>query len=208
MAEIEIVNAENKKVGTATLSPEVFEAPIREHLVQQYVTMQLAGRRRGTAATIEKRGDISGGGSKPWRQKGTGRARQGSIRSTIWRGGMTVFGPRPRSYDIKMSKKSRKLAIKSVLAERLQSNNIQVVEALSLAEPKTKQAVTLLNALGLPARTLFLVAEKNPNLELAVRNLPQANVLAVDGVNVFDLLAHEKIVCTPESLKKLEERLS
>lgn len=208
MAELEIVNSENKKVGTATLSPEVFEGPIREHLVQQYVTMQLAAKRRGTASTIEKRGDIAGGASKPWRQKGTGRSRHGSTRSTIWRGGMTVFGPHPRSYAVKMSKKSRKLALKSVLAERLQSNKIQVVEALTLAEPKTRQAVALLKTLDLPAKTLFLVAEKNPNLELAVRNLPQVNVLSVDGVNVFDLLVHEKIVCTPESLKKLEERLS
>lgn len=208
MAELEIVDTENKKVGTATLSPEVFEGPVREHLVQQYVVMQLATRRRGTAATIENRGDISGGGKKPWRQKGTGRARHGSTRSTIWRGGMTVFGPRPRAYTHKLSKKSRKLAIRSVLAERLQSNNIQVVESLNLEGPKTKQAVALLGKLGLPEKTLFLVAEKSPNLELAVRNLPQTNVLSVDGVNVFDLLVHQKIVCTPDSLKKLEERLS
>ncbi|MCF8721740.1 50S ribosomal protein L4 [Nitrospina gracilis] len=208
MAELEIVDTENKKVGTATLSPEVFEGPVREHLVQQYVVMQLATRRRGTAATIENRGDISGGGKKPWRQKGTGRARHGSTRSTIWRGGMTVFGPRPRAYTHKLSKKSRKLAIRSVLAERLQGNNIQVVESLNLEAPKTKQAVALLGKLGLPEKTLFLVAEKSPNLELAVRNLPQTNVLSVDGVNVFDLLVHQKIVCTPDSLKKLEERLS
>ncbi|CCQ90309.1 50S ribosomal protein L4 [Nitrospina gracilis 3/211] len=208
MAELEIVNTENKKVGTATLSPEVFEGPVREHLVQQYVVMQLATKRSGTASTIENRGDISGGGKKPWRQKGTGRARHGSTRSTIWRGGMTVFGPRPRAYTHKLSKKSRKLAIRSVLAERLQSNNIQVVESLNLEEPKTKQALALLGKLGLPEKTLFLVAEKNPNLELAVRNLPQVNVLSVEGVNVFDLLVHQKIVCTPDSLKKLEERLS
>ncbi|MGP0566885.1 MULTISPECIES: 50S ribosomal protein L4 [unclassified Nitrospina] len=208
MAELEIVNTENKKVGTATLSPEVFEGPVREHLVQQYVVMQLAAKRSGTASTIENRGDISGGGKKPWRQKGTGRARHGSTRSTIWRGGMTVFGPRPRAYTHKLSKKSRKLAIRSVLAERLQSNNIQVVESLNLEEPKTKQALALLAKLGLPEKTLFLVAEKNPNLELAVRNLPQVNVLSVEGVNVFDLLVHQKIVCTPDSLKKLEERLS
>ncbi|MGP0628634.1 50S ribosomal protein L4 [Nitrospina sp. 32_T5] len=208
MAELEIVNTENKKVGTATLSPEVFEGPVREHLVQQYVVMQLAAKRSGTASTIENRGDISGGGKKPWRQKGTGRARHGSTRSTIWRGGMTVFGPRPRAYTHKLSKKSRKLAIRSVLAERLQSNNIQVVESLNLEEPKTKQALALLAKLGLPEKTLFLVAEKNPNLELAVRNLPQVNVLSVEGVNVFDLLVHQKIVCTPDSLRKLEERLS
>ncbi|CAI2719438.1 50S ribosomal protein L4 [Nitrospina watsonii] len=208
MAEIEIVSTENKKVGTATLSPEVFESPIREHLVQQYVTMQLAARRSGTAATKEGRGEISGGGKKPWRQKGTGRARAGSSRSAIWRGGMTVFGPRPRAYTNKLSKKSRKIAIRSVLAERLQNNNIHIVESLNLEEAKTAQAVALLGKLGLPGSTLFLVAERNPNLELAVRNLPQANVLSVEGVNVFDLLVHDKLVCTPDSLKKLEERLS
>ncbi len=208
MAKVDIVNTDNKKVGTATLSPDVFEAPIREHLVQKYVIMQQGKKRRGTASTKQSMSELRGGGAKPWRQKGTGRARAGSIRSALWRGGLTTFGPSPRSFDVKMSKKSKKLAIKSVLTERAQNSNIQVVESLALAEPKTKQALALLKTLGLPEKTLFIVAEKDKNLELAVRNLPRTDVLPVEGVNVFDLLMHEKIVCTPEALKKIEERLN
>ncbi len=208
MAEIDIVDKDNKKVGTATLSPDVFEVPVREHLVQKYVIMQQGAKRGGNAATKQSYSELSGGGAKPWRQKGTGRARAGTNRSAIWRGGLTTFGPSPRSFDVKMSKKSKKLAIKSVLSERASNNNIQVVESLVLSEPKTKQALELLKALGLPEKTLFIVAEKDKNLELAVRNLPRTDVLPVEGVNVFDLLMHEKIVCTPEAIKKIEERLN
>ena len=121
---------------------------------------------------------------------------------------MTVFGPQPRSYAFKLSKKSKKIALKSVLTDRVRNNGLQVVESLALAEPKTKAAVELINKLGLPPKTLFVVAEKDKNLELAVRNLPNTDVLPVDGLNVFDLLCHEAIVCTPESIKKIEERLN
>jgi len=208
MAEVDIVNKDNKKVGTATLSPDVFGVPVREHLVQQYVVMQQGKKRRGTAATKQSYSELSGGGAKPWRQKGTGRARVGTSRSALWRGGMTTFGPSPRSFDIKMSKKAKKLALKSVLTERALNNNIQIVESLALSEPKTKQAMALLKALDLPEKTLFIVAEKDKNLELAVRNLPRTDVLPVEGINVFDLLMHERIVCTPEAIKKIEERLN
>ena len=121
---------------------------------------------------------------------------------------MTVFGPSPRSFSFKLSKKSKKLAIKSVLTDRARNNGLQVVEGLTVSEPKTKAAAELMKKLGLPPRTLFLVAEKDKNLELAVRNLPNADVLPVEGLNVFDLLCHETIVCTPESIKKIEERLN
>lgn len=208
MAEVDIVNKDNKKVGTATLSPDIFGAPVREHLVQKYVVMQQGKKRRGTAATKQSMSELRGGGIKPWRQKGTGRARAGSSRSALWRGGLTTFGPSPRSFEIKMSKKAKKLALKSVLTERALSNCIQVVESLALSEPKTKHALELLKALELPEKTLFIVAEKDKNLELAVRNLPRTDVLPVEGMNVFDLLMHEKIVCTPEAIKKIEERLN
>lgn len=208
MAEVDIVNSENKKVGTATLVPEVFESKVYEHLVQKYVNMQLAQKRSGSARTQQSMGEVRGGGRKPWRQKGTGRARQGSIRSANWRGGLTIFGPSPRKYDVKMSKKSKKIALRSVLTECAQNNNLQVVENLNLAEPKTKQAVELLKKLNLPEKTLFVIAERDTNLELAVRNLPRTDVLPVDGLNVFDVLLHEKVVCTPDALKKIEERLN
>ena len=208
MPELDLVDMENKKVGTVSVATEVFDVQIREHLVQQYVNLQMATRRRGTASTKSNKGDLHGSGAKPWRQKGTGRARAGNTRSPLWRGGMTVFGPTPRDYSFKMSRKSKKLALKSVLTDRVRENQVQVVKELSLTEPKTKEAVVLLKKLGLPPKTLFLLDEKNSNLEMAVRNLPQVDVLPVDGLNVYDLLVHEKIVCTPEALKKIEERLN
>jgi len=121
---------------------------------------------------------------------------------------MTVFGPQPRSFEFKLSKKSKKLALKSVLTDLARNNGLQVVEKIGVAEPKTKAAVELLKKLELPLKTLFIVAERDRNLELAVRNLPKTDVLPVEGLNVFDLLVHEIIVCTPESIKKIEERLS
>ena len=208
MPELDIKDTENKKLGTVEASSGVFEAKVREGLVQRYVTMQLATRRGGNAATKQNKGDLHGSNAKPWRQKGTGRARSGNTRSPVWRGGMTVFGPSPRSYDFTLSKKSKKLAIKSVLSERFKNQNISVVDSITLEQPKTKDAEAILKKLNLPNKTLFILAEKNQNFQLAVRNLPFTNVLLVDGLNVFDLLKHEKIVCTKDALQKIEERLS
>ncbi|MEC7640587.1 MAG: 50S ribosomal protein L4 [Nitrospinota bacterium] len=208
MPELDVIDTENKKVGTVDASSGVFETKVSEGLVQRYVTMQLAARRGGNAATKQNKGDLHGSNAKPWRQKGTGRARSGNTRSPIWRGGMTVFGPSPRSYAFSLSKKSKKLAIKSVLSERFKNQNIFVVDSIALGQPKTKDAAAILKKLNLPSKTLFVLAEKNQNFQLAVRNLPYANVLLVDGLNVFDLLRHEKIVCTKDALQKIEERLS
>ncbi|OGW24789.1 MAG: 50S ribosomal protein L4 [Nitrospinae bacterium RIFCSPLOWO2_12_FULL_47_7] len=208
MPELDILDIKNKKVGVVQVSAEIFDAKIREHLVQKYVDMQLAARRRGTAKTKSNYAEVRGGGKKPWKQKGTGRARVGSSRSSLWRGGVTIFGPTPRSYAFKMTKKTKELALKSVLTDRIQNSAISVVDKLILQTSKTKEAVNLLKSLGLPEKTLFLLAEKNPNLELAIRNLPRVDVLLVDGLNAFDLLVHDKIVCTPEALKKIEERLN
>ena len=208
MPDLDVINLDKKKVGTVPLSPDVFDVKVRAHLVKEYVSQQQAARRSGTASTISNRGDVRGGGKKPWKQKGTGRARAGSIRSPIWRGGLTMFGPTPRDFGFKLSKKSKKLALKSVLTERARNDGLRVVEKLTLDEPKTKAAVEVLKKFELPERTLFVVAEKDNNLELALRNLRSTDVLPVDGLNVFDLLLHETIVCTPESIKKIEERLS
>ena len=208
MPELDVIDTENKKVGTVDASSGVFETKVSEGLVQRYVTMQLAARRGGNAATKQNKGDLHGSNAKPWRQKGTGRARSGNTRSPIWRGGMTVFGPSPRSYAFSLSKKSKKLAIKSVLSERFKNQNIFVVDSIALGQPKTKDAAAILKKLNLPSKTLFVLAEKNQNFQLAVRNLPYANVLLVDGLNVFDLLRHEKIVCTKDALQKIEERLN
>ena len=208
MPALDIVDNNNNKIGTVKALESIFEGRVNEELVQRYVTMQLAARRGGNAATVQNKGDLHGSNAKPWRQKGTGRARAGNTRSPIWRGGLTVFGPTPRSYAFNLSKKSKKLAIRSVLADRVNEKMLTIVDSLNLENPKTKDAVALLASMSLPAKTLFLVAEKNKNLQLAVRNLPQVDVLLIDGLNVFDLLSHDRIVCTKEALKKIEERLN
>lgn len=208
MPQLDVLDKSNKKVGAVDISDAVFGVKVQEHLVQKYIDMQLAARRRGTAKTKSNYAEVSGGGKKPWRQKGTGRARVGSSRSSLWRGGVTIFGPIPRSYAFKMSKKAKQSALRSILTDRIQASSIAVVDKLELPSSKTKEAVKLLKGLGLPERTLFLMAEKNPNLELAVRNLPHVDVLLVEGLNAYDLLMHDKIVCTPEALKKIEERLN
>jgi large subunit ribosomal protein L4 len=208
MPELELLDAKNKKIGTVEADPSIFDVEVREHLVHQYVVSQLASRRSGTAATKSNKGELHGSGKKPWKQKGTGRARAGNSRSPLWRGGMTVFGPTPRDYSFKMSKKSKKNALKSILTDRVKNQMLSVVDKLALENPKTKEAVQLLKDLDSPAKTLFLLAEKNSNLELGVRNLLNVNVLLVDGLNVYDLLSAERIVCTPQALKKIEERLA
>ncbi len=207
MPQLDVLDIKKKKVGVVEAVASIFDVKIKKHLVKQYAVLQQATRRRGTACTKSSYSQLSGSGKKPWRQKGTGRARAGEVRSAVWRGGLTIFGPTPRDYGFKMNKKAKKQALKSVLTQRLQGNNIAVVDKLELENPKTKEAVQLLKSLELSERTLFLVAARNANLELAVRNLPDANVLPVEGLNVLDLLLYEKIVCTPETFKKLEERL-
>lgn len=207
MADLDVLDQNRKKVDTVAVSDAVFGVRVREHLVQRYVVMQQAANRRGTAKTQNARHEVRGGGKKPWRQKGTGRARQGSIRSAQWVGGMTVFGPTPRDYSFSLSKKSKKLAIKSVLTDRLQNDSITVVQDLTLEAPKTKSAAALLEKMELPPKTLFLLGEENRNLELAVRNLPGTDCLSIAGLNVFDLLNHDRIVLTPATLKQIEGRL-
>ena len=207
MPKLDVLSLENKKVGGIEAAASIFDAKVKNQLMKQYVVLQQAARRRGTACTKSSYNQLSGSGKKPWRQKGTGRARVGKTRSAIWRGGLTIFGPTPRDYSFKMNKKARKQALRSALTDCFQGNSIAVVDGISLKKPKTKEAVEMMKSLGLPAKTLFLTAEKNENLELAVRNLPTVNVLPVEGLNVYDLLFHEKIVCTPEAVKKIEERL-
>ena len=208
MPDLDVVDVENKKIGTIEASVNVFAAKVNDELVQRYVTMQLAARRGGNAATKQNKGDLHGSNKKPWKQKGTGRARSGNTRSPVWRGGMTVFGPSPRNYGFTLSKKSKKLALKSVLTERFSNQNLSVVDSVVLEQPKTKDAAAILRKLSLPSKTLFILSEKNQNFQLAVRNLSETNVLLVDGLNVFDLLKHEKIVFTKDALQKIEERLS
>jgi large subunit ribosomal protein L4 len=207
MPQLDVLDISKKKVGVVEAVASIFDVKVKKHLVKQYAVLQQATRRRGTACTKSSYSELSGSGKKPWRQKGTGRARAGEIRSAVWRGGLTIFGPTPRDYGFKMNKKAKKQALQSVLTQRLQGNKITVVDKLELENPKTKEAVQLLKSLELSERTLFLLATRNANLELAVRNLPGTSVLPVEGLNVLDLLLYERIVCTPETFKKLEERL-
>ena len=208
MAEFQVLDINSQSVGKVEASDDVFAVKIRPHLVQQYVRLQQANSRSGSAATKQNKGELRGSGKKPWRQKGTGRARSGTTRSPVWRGGLTVFGPSPRDYGFKISKKAKKLALKSVLTERAQTGGIVVLEKISLDTHKTKDAAAFIKGMGFPRKTLFLVTEKEENLGRGVRNLPGVDVLPVEGLNVFDLLVHEKIVCTLETIKKIEERLS
>ena len=207
MPQLDLLDEKNNKVGDIDVDPIVFDAKVNNHLMKQCVVLQQATRRLGTASTKSSYGQLSGSGKKPWRQKGTGRARVGKTRSALWRGGLTIFGPTPRDYSFKMNKKARRQALRSALTECVQGSHFSVIDKIVLDNPKTKEALGVIKALGLPEKTLFITAEKNKNLELAVRNLPTVNVLPVAGVNVYDLLLHERIVCTSEAVKGLEERL-
>ena len=188
-----------------SLDPEIFQAPIRPDLLHSVVTAQLAARRRGTHAT-KSRALVSGGGIKPWKQKGTGRARQGSIRAPQWTKGGIVFGPQPRSYAQAITKKVRRAALRSALSLRNSENAVQVVDSLELPEIKTRLLVRKLEELGAPD-ALIVTPERDPRLELAGRNLPSVRVLPVIGLNVFDVLARKKLVVLRDALPKLAERL-
>src|SRR5262245_9896481 len=188
------------------LNEAIFGVKTRAHLLHQTVVMQLANRRAGSAATKSK-GFVSGGGKKPWRQKGTGRARAGSIRSPIWVGGGTTFGPHPRDYSYRMPRKARKEALLSALSLKNRENKILVVDKLELEEPKTKIMAQALNELKVTS-ALIVIAQSDEKIERSARNLPRVKVLRVEGLNVYDLLCYEHLILTEGALKLLEERLA
>lgn len=194
--------------GSVELDPVVFEAPVRAHLFHAEVRRQLARRQRGTHSTKNRAG-VSGGGIKPWRQKGTGRARQGSIRAPQWSGGGAVFGPVPRSHAHDLPKKVRRAALRSALSLRRKEGALLAVESLSLAEAKTKQMAQLLGRLGLDgtASVLIVVAGPDPAVERAARNLPWASVLRAEGLNTYDVLRHERLLVTRDALDAIHARL-
>ena len=204
--ELSIVDTKNKKVGSLEVSEDVFGADINEYLLHDVVVMQLANRRRGTAST-KIRDEVRGGGKKPWKQKGTGRARAGSSRSPLWRGGGIVFGPKPRDYSYKVPKKVRKTALKSALSLKAKNNDIIVLDKLESKFLKTKEVALLLKDLNILDRVLFLIGQENKDLQLAARNLPNARVLNLTGLNVYDLLYSSKLILTQGTVSKIEERL-
>jgi large subunit ribosomal protein L4 len=197
--------ADGGSKGDITL-PGLFGEKPREHLVYEVVHMQQATRRAGTHST-KTRAFVSGGGAKPWRQKGTGRARAGSNRSPIWAGGATVFGPQPRDYGYRVPAKARRVALRSVLADRQRNGALTVVDRIDLAEAKTKRVVELLGALGLTGSVLIVSKDENVALERAARNLKSVKVLRSAGVNVYDVLKHQHIVLTQDAVQALAERL-
>ncbi len=189
------------------LEEEVFGAEINKDLLYRTVRMQRLNRRQGTSST-KTRGEVRGGGRKPWRQKGTGRARAGSRRSPIWVGGGTVFGPKPRSYNIKLTKKMLRKALSSALSDRAKDEKIALVDHIGFETPKTKDAVSLITRLGMPGTTLVVVGagEYNRAVKKSFSNLPGVKCLACAGINVYDILRHEGLVLTNEALDELKER--
>ena len=186
MANVSVYNMEGKEVGTMELNDAVFGVEINDHLVHLAVVRQLANNRQGTQKA-KTRSEVSGGGRKPWRQKGTGHARQGSTRSPQWTGGGVVFAPVPRDYSIKMNKKERRLALKSALTSRVQENKLIVLEDLTLDEAKTKAMQTVLNNLNV-SKALVVLNEENKNVVLSTRNIPDVVTAYTNTINVFDIL--------------------
>ncbi|MEW6271372.1 MAG: 50S ribosomal protein L4 [Thermodesulfobacteriota bacterium] len=186
--------------------PSAFQEKARDHLVYEVVHMQQASRRAGTHAT-KTRGFVSGGGAKPWRQKGTGRARAGSNRSPLWAGGATIFGPQPRDYGYRVPAKARRVALRAVLSDRQRSGALTLVDKIELPEAKTKRVVEMLSALGLEGSVLIVSKDENTSLERAARNLKNVKVLRSAGVNVYDVLKHRHLLLTQDAMQALADRL-
>ncbi|WP_217608665.1 50S ribosomal protein L4, partial [Bacillus sp. GbtcB15] len=189
------------------LNDSVFGIEPNQHVLFEAVIMQRASLRQGTHK-VKNRSEVAGGGRKPWRQKGTGRARQGSIRSPQWRGGGIVFGPTPRSYAYKLPKKVRRLAIKSALSSKVVDNSIVVLEDLALNAPKTKEMASVLKGLSVEKKALIVTADNNENVALSARNIPGVTVVTANGVNVLDVLNHDKLIMTKAAVQKVEEVLA
>jgi len=205
--ELDVLDRQGTPIEKITVADRAFGAEVKVHLFHQVVRMQLANRRRGTAST-KTRGEVSGGGRKPWRQKGTGRARQGSTRSPVWRGGGVALGPKPRTYAYKLPKKVRRGALCSALSMKAQEGMLKVIDHIDIGEPKTKLMVGFLKALGVEKTALILLSHDTPNVQLAARNLPYVKVLRIEGVNVYDLLAYDYLICAKEALMDLQERVA
>ena len=208
MAKVTVKGVAKSAEGSVDLDPAVFEAEVKPHLFHAEVRRQLAGRRAGTHST-KNRAFVSGGGAKPWRQKGTGRARQGSTRSPQWAGGGAAFGPVPRSYDHKLTKKMRRAALRGALSQRLAGEALTVVDALELDEYKTRRVVEILEGLGIGGQSVLIVIETaNPQLEVSARNLPGVAVVRVGGLNTYDVLRHDHVVLTEGAVAGVQERLA
>ena len=204
MANVSVYNIEGKEVGKIDLSDAVFGVEVNEHLVHMAVVNQLANNRQGTQKA-KTRSEVSGGGRKPWRQKGTGRARQGSIRAVQWIGGGVAFAPKPRSYRYTLPKKVRRLAMKSALTSKVQANEMIVLDALTMDAPKTKEFATILNNVNAAKKALVVMAEKNENVIKSAANIPNVETALVNTINVYDILKYDSFIITTDAVKKVEE---
>jgi large subunit ribosomal protein L4 len=198
-----MVDMSNKKVKDVEL-PSLFGVEVKPHLLHTAVVNQLANKRAGTASTKNK-ALVSGGGKKPWKQKGTGRARAGSSRSPLWRHGGTVFGPMPRDYSYSIPKKEKRAALISALSAKVGENKLIVLDKLALAEPKTKQMADMLQTLGVSESALVLLAAENKNVALAARNIPTVKVLRMENINVYDLLKYRYLITTQDAINAMQE---
>ncbi len=203
---VPLLSQRNEPVGEITLPPELFGGPVRRHLLYETVRMQQANRRSGTAST-KTRAFVRGGGKKPWRQKGTGRARAGSSRSPLWVGGATIFGPQPRDYSYRIPASARKAALRSALASKVRDGKLLMLDKIALEAPKTKLLVKLMAELQVK-NALIVIPAKDATIERAARNLPLIKVLRVEGANVYDLLRYDKLILTPAAVEALQGRLA
>ena len=207
MPTVATYNQSGVKVGEIQLNDAVFGVEVNEAVMHQAVVRQLSNERLGTHAT-KTRGMVRGGGRKPWKQKGTGRARSGSTRSPLWIGGGTVFGPSPRSYYKAMPRKARRLAVKSALSEKVNNNDLIVMEELTLAAPKTKEVLNILNNFEVGDAKVLFITEGDVNVEKSARNIQGVKALASTGLNIFDLLHHDKLFITKGAVAQIEEVLA
>ena len=203
MANVTVYNMEGNEVGTMELNDAVFGVEVNEHLVHLAVVRQLANKRQGTQKA-KTRSEVSGGGRKPWRQKGTGHARQGSIRAPQWTGGGVVFAPVPRDYEVKMNKKERRAALKSALTSKVQDNKLVVVDSLALAEAKTKEMQKVLTNLKAD-KALVITAADDQNVVIAARNIADVQTATVSTMNVYDVMKHNTVVVTKDAVASIEE---
>lgn len=205
MANLEIIDQKGKSAGNVDLNEEIFGIEPNESVVFDAIIRQRAGKRQGTSA-VKNRSAVRGGGKKPWRQKGTGRARQGSIRAPQWRGGGTVFGPTSRSYKMDMPRKARRLAMKSVLSQKVADNDLIILDQLTLEAPKTKELKAILDNANVSGKVLVVSDDKN--VQLSGKNLPKVKVVPVNGLNVVDAVDYQKLVLTQDAIKRIEEVLA
>ena len=206
MPKVAVYSGNGEQVGEMELNDKIFGAKINEGAMHDVALSQMANSRRGTAST-KTRGEVSGGGRKPWRQKGTGRARTGSIRSPIWRGGGVVFGPRPRSYEYRLPRKIRNLALRSALSAKLNGGSLIVLEELKFDEPKTKKMAEILRVFNVEGKAVVATERGNLNAMKSARNIPGVLPRVVDKLSVLDLLTHKQLIMTKEAVTHLEEVL-